>query len=124
MEERNISVLAYNLATILAEKLETVVSRGDANTRPRDYYDIFILTKLQRKNIEIENLRAALEATSRKRGSIDVIRNYRKIMHVVKDSSVMRQQWEKYKQDFSYVKDIEFDETCDVVVALLDEILL
>lgn len=47
MEDRSIRVLAYNMATILAEKLETVVSRGDQNTRPRDYYDIYILTKLQ-----------------------------------------------------------------------------
>lgn len=43
MEERSISVLAYNLSTILAEKLETIISRGDQNTRPRDYYDVFIL---------------------------------------------------------------------------------
>ena len=50
LEDRSIRVLAYNLATILAEKLETVVSRGDQNTRPRDYYDIYILTKLQSEN--------------------------------------------------------------------------
>ena len=64
MEERSISILSYNLSTILAEKLETVVSRGDQNTRPRDYYDIFILSKLQDKNIEIDTLRDALIATS------------------------------------------------------------
>lgn len=40
-------MLAYNLETIMAEKLETVVSRGDQNTRPRDYYDVYILAKLQ-----------------------------------------------------------------------------
>ena len=51
MEERSISILSYNLSTILAEKLETVVSRGDQNTRPRDYYDIFILSKLQDKRL-------------------------------------------------------------------------
>ena len=57
MENRSISVMAYNLSTILAEKLETVISRGDQNTRPRDYYDIYILTKLQLKNIDIEVLK-------------------------------------------------------------------
>lgn len=46
MENRNIRVLAYNTATVLSEKLETVISRADQNTRPRDYYDIYILTKL------------------------------------------------------------------------------
>ena len=57
MENRSISVMAYNLSTILAKKLETVISRGDQNTRPRDYYDIYILTKLQLKNIDIEVLK-------------------------------------------------------------------
>ena len=46
-ENRSISILAYNLSTILAEKLETILSRADQNTRPRDYYDVYILTKLQ-----------------------------------------------------------------------------
>lgn len=53
LEERSINILAYNLSTILAEKLESVIVRGDQNTRLRDYYDIFILTKLESKNIEI-----------------------------------------------------------------------
>ena len=60
LEERTISVLAYNPATILAEKLETVISRGDQNTRPRDYYDIFILTKLQTNSVDKDNLNVAL----------------------------------------------------------------
>ena len=64
LEDRQISILAYNLETIMAEKLETIISRGDQNTRPRDYYDVYILTKLQYKNIEIKLLRAALTATS------------------------------------------------------------
>lgn len=51
MEDRSICVLAYNVATILAEKLETIISRGDQNTRPRDYYDIYILTKLQAEKL-------------------------------------------------------------------------
>ena len=70
MEDRSICVLAYNLSTILAEKLETVISRGDQNTRPRDYYDIYILSKLQAENIDPETLAYALHATVKKRGTI------------------------------------------------------
>ena len=80
MEDRNISVLAYNLSTILAEKLETIVSRGNQNTRPRDYYDIFILTKLQAENIDMKSLDAALIATIEKRGSTELMKRYREIM--------------------------------------------
>lgn len=124
LENRSISVLAYNLETIMAEKLETVISRGDQNTRPRDYYDIYILAKLQYSNIEPNELRAALNATTEKRGSLAVVRNYHKIMDIVKSSEVMQSQWIHYQKDFEYAMDIKFEDACDVVVHLLDVILL
>ena len=120
LEDRNISVLAYNLETIMAEKLETVITRGDQNTRPRDYYDIYILTKLQYSNIEPDSLKAALKATADKRGSTVVVKNYRKIMNTVRNSEVMQRQWKNYQKDFEYATDIVFEETCDAVVQLMD----
>ena len=58
-DDRTISVLAYNLETILAEKLETVLSRNIANTRPRDYYDIYILYALRGAECNKATLRRA-----------------------------------------------------------------
>lgn len=120
LEDREISVLAYNLETIMAEKLETVISRGDQNTRPRDYYDIYILAKLQYKNIEPQFLKAALDATSKKRGSTEVLKNYRNIIDVVRNSDVMIKQWKTYQRDFEYAIDISFDEVCDAIVQMMD----
>lgn len=122
LEDRNISVLAYNLETIMAENLETVISRGDQNTRPRDYYDIYILAKLQYANIEPEALKAALNATTEKRASLAVVREYRDIMDTVKNSEVMQRQWKNYQKDFEYATDIAFEDACDVVVELMDEV--
>ena len=121
LENRRINVLAYNLATILAEKLETIISRGDQNTRPRDYYDIFILTKLQAGNVEPGTLALALEETARKRGSEAVVRQFREIMEVVRNSKAMNSQWNDYRKDFYYAADIEFSTTCDAVVELFCE---
>lgn len=123
MEDRSIRVLAYNLSTILAEKLETVVSRGDQNTRPRDYYDIYILSKLQAENIDIGNLKAALSATTAKRGASELMKHYAEIMRTVKRSDVMKRQWDNYRKDFDYAAGIEFEETCDAVVAMMDELV-
>lgn len=120
LEDRSISVLAYNLATILAEKLETVISRGDQNTRPRDYYDIYILTRLQAENIEPEILKEAFQATTEKRGSTEVVKRYREIMQAVKSSDVMIRQWNDYRKDFNYAAEIEFGQTCDAVIAVMD----
>ncbi len=122
LENRSISVLAYNLETIMAEKLETVISRGDQNTRPRDYYDIYILVKLQCANIEPDALKAALSATTEKRGSTEVIKDYRKIMDTVKHSEVMQKQWNNYQKDFEYAADVVFEDVCDVVVQLMDDL--
>ena len=120
LEDRSISVLAYNLETILAEKLETVITRGDQNTRPRDYYDIYILTKLQYSNIEPNKLKAALNATTEKRGSKAVIKDYHRIMDAVRNSEIMQKQWDNYQKDFEYANDIVFKDVCDSIVKLMD----
>ena len=122
LEKRSISILAYNLETIMAEKLETVISRGDQNTRPRDYYDIYILAKLQSSNIDLNSLKAALDATTKKRGSKTVVENYHRIMDTVRSSEVMQKQWYNYQKDFEYAKDIAFEDACDTVVRLLDSL--
>lgn len=120
IEDREISVLAYNLETVMAEKLETVVSRGDQNTRPRDYYDVYILCKLQYKNIALDSLKSALDATSKKRGSSGIMKDYKEIIDVVRCSDVMIKQWSTYQKDFEYAADISYDEVCNAVVQMMD----
>lgn len=122
LEDRSISVLAYNLETVMAEKLETVISRGDQNTRPRDYYDVYILTKLQSANIQPEVLRDALLATAQRRGSVNIIKQYVRIMEIVKSSEVMHKQWLNYQKDFEYAADIDFADTCNTVAQIMDAV--
>ena len=122
LEEREIPILAYNLETILAEKLESVLSRSDQNTRPRDYYDIYVLTKLQCQNIDFAVLNEALHATFGKRDALDRIEEYPAIMDQVRNSSVMQDQWTKYRREFDYAADISFDDTCDAVLRLMKKL--
>ena len=123
LEDRHIQVMAYNLATILAEKLETVISRSDQNTRPRDYYDVYILTKLQAENIDFPALGAALMATASKRGSDSILQDYRAIVETVRNSEIMRRQWDNYRKDFDYASTISFDEVCDAVASTMDTLI-
>lgn len=122
LEDRSISILAYNLETILAEKLETVISRADQNTRPRDYYDIYVLMKLQSHNVDLSSLKDALAATCNKRGSAEVVKRYIQIMEQVKNSAVMQEQWKKYQQEFDYASDITFEDTCDTVISVMNSL--
>lgn len=122
LEERDISILAYNLETILAEKLETILSRADQNTRPRDYYDVYILRKLQFNNICATELKAALYATTEKRGSTNILSQYKKIMEVIRNSDVMQKQWLNYQKNFEYANDILFMDTCAVIKEIMEEL--
>lgn len=121
LEDRSIRVFAYNLETVLAEKLETIISRSDQNTRPRDFYDVYVLQKLQSHNIKIELLREAIVVTSEKRSSLQIIKNYKHIIEIIRDSNVMNQRWINYQKDFDYAKDIEFEEVCDSVLEITDK---
>ena len=120
-DDRNISVLAYNLETILAEKLETVLSRNIVNTRPRDFYDIHILYALRGAECDIAVLRHALDETINKRGSRYVLEQYSDIVGSIRENQTMRGFWGKYQVDFAYAKDITFDNACDSVLLIMDK---
>ena len=121
-DERSISVLAYNLETILAEKLETVLSRNIANTRPRDFYDIHILYALSGFECDTAILRQAVDETVSKRGSQVILEQYGDIVESIRKDRQMRGFWERYQKDFNYAKDITFDDTCDSVMLIMDKI--
>lgn len=75
LEDRSIEIYAYNLETVLAEKLETIISRNVANTRMRDFYDIHILQQIHAENIDADVFRDALIATSKKRGTQEMLKD-------------------------------------------------
>ena len=123
-DDRTISILAYNLETVLAEKLETVLSRNIANTRPRDYYDVHILYALRGAECDKATLRRALERTTQKRGSGLILTDYPEIMKEIRESDTLRKLWEKYSREYEYAKDISFDDTCTTIQTIMDAIML
>lgn len=121
-EERSINVLAYTVETILAEKLETIISRGDQNTRPRDFYDVYILNTLQKQNIDNKILKDAFAATVKKRGTKYIVSSYKEIIETVASSTVMNNQWTRYQKEFDYAKDTNFKDICLMIKELLSSI--
>ena len=108
LEDRTIEVWAYNLETVLAEKLETVISRNVTNIRMRDFYDIYILQKLHGEQLKKQVLWNALVATARKRGTLEQINSgdRREIFDEIEISSVMENLWKTYQKNYSYAADI------------------
>ena len=122
-DNRSISILAYNLETVLAEKIETVLSRNIANTRPRDYYDAHILYALRGTECDKTTLRYALERTTQKRGSGRIMEQYPEIMKEIRGSDQLRKLWNKYTREYEYAKDISFDDTCNTIETIMDAIM-
>ncbi len=111
LEDRTIKILAYNLETVMAEKIETIITRGDQNTRPRDFYDIYVLHELQGKNIVCAALKKAVEATAINRDSLEIVKNHKEIISAIRGSDTMQKYWKDYQKDFEYAVDIEFNDT-------------
>ena len=110
LENRTIDILAYNLETVLAEKMETIISRGVLNTRMRDFYDVYILKILQSQNIDYSLLAEAIKATATKRGSMALCENMlSELEKVLMDSEIIR-LWGNYRKKFNYVADLEWHE--------------
>ena len=103
-----------------AEKLETVLSRNIANTRPRDYYDIHILYTLRGAECDKATLCRALERTTQKRSSSMILTDYPEIMKEIRESDSLRKLWEKYSREYEYAKDISFDDTCNTIQTIFD----
>jgi predicted nucleotidyltransferase component of viral defense system len=107
----------YNIETIMAEKVETILSRGTFSTRPRDYYDIYILATTQKFDKGLFG--RALRATAEHRGSVGLIFPYEEIMVRISESSDLRQQWEKYQKKFNYAKNISYEEIIEKLKYIL-----
>lgn len=114
LENRTIEIWAYNLETVLAEKLETVVSRSTTNTRMRDFYDLHILNQLHGQSILASDLRAALTATAAKRGTDKYLPDALAVCDEVEESPVMEKLWTAY-QKFSYASDLSWHMVMDSI---------
>ncbi len=121
-DDRTIDIPAYNLETILAEKIETVLSRNVANTRPRDFYDIHILYSLRGENCNLEILKNALELTSEKRGSENILSDHKEIIDRIQNDKQMQNFWNGYRKNYEYAKDIEFEDTCNTIRHIMYEL--
>ena len=117
-EDRTISILAYNLETVLAEKMETVISRGTVNTRLRDYYDLFILQNEYIHVIDIDQFCKALSATGIKRDSVKLMEDGEQILQEIRESEEMQELWRYYQKKFSYAEDITWDMVINSITKL------
>ena len=117
-EDRSILINSYNIETILAEKIETVLRRGKYNSRMKDYYDIyFFLTKLK-NDINRSILKEAIYNTFTKRESSEYLKDYEKII----DSIIKNERF--YSNKYKYAYGIDINEILNLLKDTIKELYL
>lgn len=107
-EEKHIELWAYTIETVMAEKIETILRRNALSTRPRDFYDIYILSTTQTYDMTL--LKKALKATAMHRGTTEEIADIPKLMKIIENSEDLKKMWDKYRKEFSYAADISYEQ--------------
>ncbi len=111
-----INVWSYNIETVIAEKLETILKRAETNSRIRDYYDLYLIYTKGWDSIKLEDLRMAVDKTFEKRNYVG---NIDETMAILKNSEIIRSRWNSYKKKYEYANDIDYDE----IIKCIEEIV-
>lgn len=117
-EDRSIHILAYNIETVLAEKLETIITRDVVNTRIRDFYDVVVLSVQKENEISIDKLRLALVATAKNRKSLEIIQNGSLILERIEKDEGMKVLWVNYQNRFDYARDYNWQKVMNSIKVL------
>jgi predicted nucleotidyltransferase component of viral defense system len=117
----NFRIKAYTIETVLAEKVEAILSFGVLSTRPRDYYDAYMI--LSAVKYDSARLSSALRSTVTHRGTEEILENWSSGLKLIRDSKTMHERWAKYCREFSYAKGILFDDVCEKIGQVLMTVL-
>jgi len=120
--DKYIHLWSYNMETVLAEKLETILSRAEASSRIRDYYDVYLIYKMCWESIEKENFRKAVENTFKKR---EFKGDMLKILELIKNSNILRTRWQLYSKRNKYAEGVRYEEVTFIlfeITAVLSKI--
>ena len=120
LEERSISLWSYNLETILAEKLQTVLARGILNTRMRDFYDIRMLLDTYEDKVNKAVLKDAFAATCKKRGTDNLQEQAEEIIKIIEANEQLQVLWRAYQKKYSYAAEIDYASVISGVRKLMD----
>lgn len=122
-EERTIELLTYNVETLLAEKLQTIFNRGIANTRMRDYYDVYMIMKKEHVNIEFNILKDAFHKTCVKRNTVFSRELIIAELSTIKGDSEMKIRWDQFRHGNFFVGDILWEDALQVLEKIMERII-
>ena len=123
LEDKSIQLWSYNLETILAEKIQTILSRGLLNTRMRDFYDVTTLFDRYNDQIKYNDLSLAFDKTCRKRETLSLLEHYEEILCSISEDSTLQNLWKNYCRKYKYASHIEFSTNLEIIKQLMSQML-
>ncbi len=111
-----VNVWSYNVETVIAEKLETILRRAEANSRIRDYYDLYLIHTKGWSDIRVNDLRKAIDKTFEKRNYIG---NLNETIAILKNSEIIKKRWDSYKKKYKYANNIDYNQ----IIKCIEEII-
>ena len=123
-EDKTILINAYNIETIISEKVETILRRGKFNSRMKDFYDVYYFLTKSKSEINITILKKAMENTFTKRDSFEYLNDYEQILNEIIESEKINKLWQKYCNKYSYANGIDIKYILDLLKSFMNEINL
>lgn len=118
--DRYINIWSYNIETVIAEKLETILRRAEANSRTRDYYDLYLIYTKGWNNVNFNDLHKAIDKTFKKRNYTG---NIEEVIAILKDSEIIKNRWDSYKKKYEYAKNIDYDKIMQCIEEIVKAII-
>lgn len=119
IEKRKINITCYPIETILAEKVESILSKNITTTRMKDFYDCYMLGKLYIDEINREDLIKAIKNTARTRKTEFIFDNIQKTINLIENDESLKFLWTAYSSQFDYAKEIKFESLIEEIKKLL-----
>lgn len=121
LDDRYVKLWAYNIETVLAEKMETILNRVELNGRMRDFYDIYLIYTKDWHNVNLEDFVKAIEKTFYKR---EYVGEPLLALDLIMDSDILKERWKSYQKRYEYARNIDFDEILICLEKIINVIVL
>ncbi len=119
-EDKTINIMAYNLETIIAEKFESIISKGNTTTRAKDFYDLYMLMNKHKNNINDKNLIKAIKNTMNTRNENFDIDSFKKVVKIIEESTAVKEIFLRYQDKLEYAKQVKFEDTIVAIKEIID----
>lgn len=117
IEDETISIMAFSIYTIIAEKFETLIETLETNTRSKDFYDIY---KLMTYDIDDSKLQSAIYNTFKHRDKLELLDELYERYNIIKDSIALREYWANYQNKNYYASEIKYEEFSNAVLKIVE----